>query len=94
MTVACEGILHGLLDGVPNMLHLEEARDVGEDGHEEHGKKVVGEDLEGRNWQLITTQICRLSTIVLLNSNLTPRIRSLVGIIIRNRVPKENNTRY
>ena len=58
MKVACEGILHGLLDGVPNVLHLEEARRVGEDGHEEHGKKVVGEDLEGRSLQVvITTQI-------------------------------------
>ena len=53
---ACEGILHGLLDGVPNVLHLEEARHVGQDGHEEHGEKVVGEDLEGRrNLQSMTT---------------------------------------
>ena len=57
MKVAGEGILHGLLDGVPNVLHLEEARRVGEDGHEEHGKKVVGEDLEGTNLRLINTQI-------------------------------------
>ena len=55
MECACEGILHGLLDGVPDVLHLEEARHVGQDGHEEHGKKVVGEDLEGRTLQSMTT---------------------------------------
>ena len=43
---ACVWVLHGLLDGVPNVLHLEEARDIGHDGHDEHGKEVMGKNLD------------------------------------------------
>ena len=41
----CIRVLHGLLDGIPNVIYLEEARDIGRDGHGEDGKEVMGENL-------------------------------------------------
>ena len=39
-------VLHRPLVIFPIMLHLEEARDVGHDGHDEHGKEVMGKNLD------------------------------------------------
>ena len=82
----CIWVLHGLLDGVPNVLHLEETRDVRRDGHDEHGKEVMGENLDGEKVSFhFLSDICRERRNW---SYFAPRVRPLVGIVIRDWMPE------